>query len=91
MVEGNKKFIIAVKNVIEKLKVGLIYVFRVAHEKRRKVIRPLKEELAAMVTSMPMTKIAIKYNVSHHSVRKWCKSYGLDYKTGRGYWQKLHF
>lgn len=64
--------------------------FVCAHEKRRKVIRPLKEELAIMIKSMPMTKIAIKYNVSHCSVRKWCKSYGLDYKVGRGYWQKLY-
>lgn len=57
--------------------------------KRRKVDRPVKEELEKLVLSFPFTKLAKTYNVTDNTVRKWCKFYKIEIpKYPKGYWQK---
>jgi Zn finger protein HypA/HybF involved in hydrogenase expression len=46
----------------------------------RKVLRPTKEELSSMITSMSWSAIGRKYGVSDNAVRKWAKWYGLATK-----------
>ena len=48
---------------------------------QRKVERPSKEELTFLISTMPYVKIAKKFNVSDKTIIKWCKFYGIDYKT----------
>jgi RNA polymerase subunit RPABC4/transcription elongation factor Spt4 len=45
---------------------------------RRKVVRPLKEELAAMLRVKTMVAVAAEYAVSDKVVAKWCKAYGIE-------------
>jgi len=45
---------------------------------RRKIERPSKEELEKLLTEMSMVKIGKKFGVSDNSIRKWCRSYGID-------------
>lgn len=53
---------------------------------RQKVNRPSKEELEKLVKTMPISKIALQFGMSHTAIRKWCKSMDIDYKVGTGYW-----
>jgi len=57
--------------------------------KRRKVERPSKEELYKLVWSIPITKVAEKFGVTDNSIRKWCRSYGIEWRKGKGYWRKV--
>jgi hypothetical protein len=54
--------------------------------RQRKVALPRKDVLESLVGSLPFTQIGKKYGVSDNAVRKWCCSYGIDTKLGRGYW-----
>jgi len=56
--------------------------------KRRKVVRPTKEELERMVWEKPCSQIAQQFGVSDNAVAKWCKSYGIV-KPSVGYWQQF--
>lgn len=58
-----------------------------ARIKRRKVIRPSKEELAKLLWEKPTTQIAKDFGVSGKAIQKWAKSYGIT-KPPRGYWAK---
>ena len=49
--------------------------------KRRKVKRPSKEELIQLLLLYPFTTIGKKYSVTDNTIRKWCKSYNLPYKS----------
>lgn len=40
--------------------------------KQRKQERPSREELKAMIRTMPFTTISKKYNVTDNAIRKWC-------------------
>lgn len=44
----------------------------------RKVERPSEAVLYSMVKSMPILRIAQKYDVSDNAIRKWAKRYGID-------------
>lgn len=48
---------------------------------RRVVKRPSKEQLTLDVNVMSLVKTGVKYGVSDNSIRKWCKSYGIDIPT----------
>jgi len=48
---------------------------------KRKVERPTKEKLIELIKSTPMIKLGIQFGVSDMAVRKWCKRYGIDYKS----------
>ena len=52
-----------------------------------KVPHPTKEELFKLLWEIPTLHIAKTYGVSHTTIAKWCKSYGLQ-KPPRGYWAK---
>lgn len=55
--------------------------------KKRKVIRPSKEELSKLLWEKPTTQIAKEFGVSDKAIEKWSKSYGIS-KPPRGYWEK---
>lgn len=55
---------------------------------RRKVKRPLKEELEKLIWEKPTTTIAKEFGVSDQAVAKWCRLYNIK-KPPRGYWSKL--
>ena len=57
-----------------------IECFRLAS---RKVARPSKEELGALVWEVPTRQIAQQFGVSDVAVAKWCKAYGIP-KPPRG-------
>jgi very-short-patch-repair endonuclease len=50
------------------------------HLGNRKVERPSKEELEKMIKEMSWTAIGKMYNVSDNAVRKWARSYGIEWK-----------
>ncbi len=54
----------------------------------RKVTRPTREELSALVWKVPVVQIAKELGVSDKAVEKWCKQYVIS-KPPRGYWAKL--
>jgi predicted nucleic acid-binding Zn ribbon protein len=55
-----------------------------AKHRNKNSSRPNKAELQGVLESrMSMMAIGKKYGVSDNAVRKWCKSYDLDYKTIR--------
>ena len=57
--------------------------------KRRKYLRPPKEELEENLKTQPIYKIAEKYHVkSDNTIRKWLKFYGIDYKILSPFTQK---
>jgi hypothetical protein len=56
-----------------------------AATKRRKVIRPSKEELEKLLWQKPTSQLAKDFGVSDKAIEKWAKAYGLE-KPGRGYW-----
>jgi len=45
--------------------------------KRRKVERPTKEELLALIKTHTFTAIGTRYGVSDNAIRKWCCGYNL--------------
>ena len=49
---------------------------------------PPKEELEKLVSELPYTEIAKKYEVSDVSVKKWCLKLGIPVGTRRGFWAK---
>jgi len=59
-----------------------------ARPHRRKVERPSKEKLLELLRSTSMVKIGKKFGVSDNAVRKWCKSYEIDYKNERGKYKR---
>lgn len=54
----------------------------------RKVERPEKQELTALIQTTPMTAIGARYGVSDNAVRKWCRSYGIELPNRQGYWAR---
>lgn len=46
----------------------------------RKVVRPSKETLEEEIKTTSFVKLGKKYGVTNVAVRKWCKSYGINYK-----------
>lgn len=46
----------------------------------RKVDRPSREELKALIREKPFTHIAKDYSVTDNAIRRWCDSYGLPSK-----------
>lgn len=46
----------------------------------RKVLRPSLEELTNLVQSTPILQIGKKFGVADNTIRKWCKSYGINFK-----------
>ena len=47
---------------------------------QRKVDRPSKEKLQALIYNYSFKEIGRKFNVSDNTIRKWCKKYNLPYK-----------
>lgn len=43
----------------------------------RRVDRPTRDELKAMIRTMPFTKIGEKFGITDNAIRKWCDEYGL--------------
>lgn len=64
--------------------VGQKYCSRKCYDIGRRLHVPLKEELEPLLWQLPMTKIALRYNVSDRSIKKWADSYKLDCPP-RGY------
>lgn len=68
--------------VCKKLTANKIYCSQECeHINTRKEARPNKIELKNMIRSLPFVQIAKKYNVSDNTIRKWCKSYNLPYRS----------
>ena len=59
---------------------GLSDKQRVSAFNQRKVERPNKEELEALIKEKPFTRIAEQYGVSDKAITKWCKYYGLPHR-----------
>lgn len=51
-----------------------------ARLKRRKAVRPSREELKQLIREKPFTQIASEYGVSDNAIRKWCDAEGLPRK-----------
>ena len=47
---------------------------------QRKVERPSKEELFALIKKQPFTRIGEQYGVSDRAVANWCKHYGIPHR-----------
>jgi len=54
--------------------------------KRRMVEWPSKEILEMEIKTTPLIILGKKYGVSDVSIKKWCKKYNIEVKTGRGFW-----
>lgn len=54
-----------------------------SHKHSRKVERPTSNELLSILLDLNgnFTKAGKAYGITDNTVRKWCKSYGLPYKT----------
>lgn len=52
-----------------------------SHIQLRKTEWPSREELKSLIRTTPFTTIGKKFNVSDNAVRKWCKKYGLPYRS----------
>lgn len=59
------------------LETGKLYDYYMS---RRKVMRPLRNELENLICKYPITTIAKKYGVTDNAVRKWLLNYGLPTK-----------
>jgi len=55
----------------------------------RRVERPTKEKLSALLISQPMSKIAESFGVTDNAVRKWANMYSLDWKKLSPYSHKI--
>lgn len=42
---------------------------------------PSKDELESLIGKIPFTRLGEKYGVTDNAVRKWCKKYGLPFRT----------
>ena len=51
------------------------------HIRQRKAERPSRDELKVLIRTLPFTKIGQKFNVSDNTIRKWCKSENLPFKS----------
>ena len=49
-------------------------------KERRKVNRQSVDELKCLISKCSMLAIGKMYGVSGNSVRKWCRSYGIEYR-----------
>jgi hypothetical protein len=58
--------------------------------KRRKVVRPSKEELLKLLWEKPTMQISKQFGVSDVAISKWAKAYGIS-KPPRGYWAKKKY
>lgn len=58
-----------------------------ANLKRRKVDRPSSDDLSRMVWEKPLTDLGKDFGVTGNNVKKWCKSYGIEWPP-RGYWRR---
>ena len=52
-----------------------------SHKHRQVVERPSRQELKALIRTIPFTKIGAMYNISDNAVRKWCNAYNLPNKS----------
>ena len=48
---------------------------------QQKVSRPTRNELKKLIRVSSFAALGRKFNVSDNTVRKWCKNYGLPFKT----------
>ncbi len=53
--------------------------------KTRRVVRPVKEELAILLWEKPISHLAKQFGVSGKAIEKWAKTYNIC-KPPRGYW-----
>ncbi len=58
-----------------------VFCVKCAQFAARKVDRPSKEELKNLIKTNSFIQIGKQYGVSDNAVRKWCKEYGLPYKS----------
>jgi len=47
----------------------------------RKVKRPSKDELENLIKTTSFYSLSKKFGVTDNSIRKWCRFYGIDYKS----------
>lgn len=47
----------------------------------RKVVRPTRNQLKFDIRNNAFTTLSQKYGVSDNAIRKWCRQYGLPYKS----------
>lgn len=52
-----------------------------AKQNARVVTWPDRDELKKLIRSLPFTQIGRRYGVNGNSIRKWCKRYGLPFRT----------
>jgi hypothetical protein len=55
---------------------------------KRKVVRPLKEELHRLLWNTPTVQIARNFNITDKAIEKWVKDFDLE-KPKRGFWAKI--
>ena len=63
------------------LKTNSTRCVKCAHLAQRKIERPNRDELKALIRSKPFTQIGKQFGVSDNSIRKWCKLENLPYKS----------
>lgn len=68
----NTNFLVA-KDIVDQLNVN-----KLPRISKRKVLRPSKEELEKMLLKQSISQIAKTFGVSYHSIKKWCRCYGID-------------
>lgn len=71
------------KNLCQNCNSSCVYEccsYECSNTKKRKVIRPIKEQLEQDIEHMSFCAIGRKYGVSDNAVRKWCKSYQIGLK-----------
>lgn len=54
---------------------------RCEHIKSRKAVRASRNELKNMIRTSSFLQVGKKFGVSDNTIRKWCKSYSLPYKS----------
>ena len=60
---------------------GSVRCVSCGHTAQRKTIRPTRDELKLLIRNMPFTKIGEKFNVSDNTIRKWCKTENLPFRS----------
>jgi hypothetical protein len=56
--------------------------------RRRKAIRPSKEELEKLIWTKPIKQLAKDFGVTDNPIRKWCGSYGITNLPPQRYWPR---
>lgn len=56
--------------------------------KRRKVVRPAKDQLHYMIWNDSALQISKQFNVADNTIKNWCRIYKLN-KPPTGYWEKI--